>query len=426
MRESARTDATLAAHHDLLDRVAVSAADDPVAYRRIQRAEERLARFYREGPGWALLRTRAFARLIREPAPCAAGRGLPGLEEPLDYALFTWVLWYGEHLVLAATAATGGGESQFVMSELAEAILAQTAGTSAVRLDLLDHRHRGSLVRALRCLEALGAIRRLQGELEAWDPAAGGNVLYEFLPAAQRLLVRADWERVFALATGPGYTRTEPLPPGNASPLQRAWRALLLGPALYRCDDPEAFAALLAARAEVRRQLYGALRWELELRRSFALVLRRAGGLEEDGAGAALVADGATVRVERRAVYQPILLLAAEARRRVAAGEWRADADDVVTLPEAEFEGVVWALRQQHRERWGVTLGGDPRLTATVLAEMRLAGLARGPDADGFVHLMPLLARVLGRYAEGEPSRAPRRAGRAADGNPGATALGLF
>ncbi len=425
MRESARTDATVLAHYDLLDRVAVSALDDPVAYRRVQRAEDRLARFYREGPGWTLLRTRAFARLVREPSPCAAARGLPGLERPLDYALLTWVLWYGENLALAASAATGGGESQFVMSELAEAILAQMGGSAASRLELLDHRQRESLVRALRCLETLGAIRRLQGEIEAWDPGAGGNVLYEFLPAAQRLLARADWGLVFAFASSAGYTRTEPLAPGSASPLQRAWRALLLGPALFRCDDPEAFAGLLLAQADVRRQLYTALRADLEIRRSFALVLRPVAGTDEISATAGFVADGATVQVERRAVYQPVLLLAAEARRRVRTGEWRPDADDVITIAAAEWEAVLWSLRQQHREHWGVTLGGDPHLAVTVLAEMRLAGLARGPDAAGFVHLMPLLGRLAGRYGDTEPARPVRRTD-PADVLPGPTAISLL
>lgn len=418
MRESARTDATILAHHDLLDRVSVSAADDPAAYRRIQRAEERLARFHREGPGWSVVRTRTLARLVREPAPCAAGRGLPGLEEPLDYALLTWVLWYGEHLVLAATPAAGGGETQFVMSELAEAILTQALGGPG-GLDLLDHRHRSSLVRALRCLEGLGAIRRLQGELEAWEPSGTGNVLYEFLPPAQRLLCRADWESVFAFADGPGHSRAEPAAPGGALPLQRAWRALLLGPALFRCDDAEAFAALLGAQGEVRRRLYGELGWDLDVRRSYAVALRPGGD------GTALHADGATVQVERRAVYQPILLFAAEARRRVAAAQWRPDGDDVVTIQEAEFESVLWGLRQAHREHWGVTLGADPHLGATVLAEMRLGGLARGPDAEGAVHLLPLLGRVEGRYAEGEAARPTRRPARPEAGPRPAT-IGLI
>jgi len=425
MRRSARAEAAVLAHHDLLDRVAVTAAGDATAYRRIQRAEEHLARFYREGPGWTLVRTRALARLVREPAPAGVGRGLPGLEEPLDYALLTWVLWYGEHLLLAATAATGGGESQFVMSELAEAILAQTAVTTAVRFDLLDHRHRASLVRALRALEGVGAIARLHGELEQWDGSRAGNVLYEFLPLAQRLLARVDWEGVFALATGPGHTRVEPAAPGAATPLQRAWRGLLLGPVLYRCDDREAFAALVAARADVARSLERHLGWVLDLRRSFALVLREPGTGEDTPTS--LHADGVVVAVERRAVYQPILLLAAEYRHRLRAGELRVDEDDILTVPEAELESVLWSLREQHREHWGVTLAGDPHLARTVLEEMRRGGLARGPDAEGRIHLMPALARVEGRYAQGnEAERPPRRSARGGNGTAGPTALGLF
>ncbi len=398
----------------------ILADDDPAAYRRVQRAEERLARFYREGPGWSLARTRAMARLIKEPAPAAAGRGLPRLQEPMDYALLAWVLWYGEGLLLSATPGTGGGETQFVLSDLAEALLAETAAAPDVpALDLRDHRHRESLVRALRGLEACQAIRRLQGLPEEWE-AGSGNVLYEFTPMAARLPVRLDAAELMALATGPAHPRREPAAPGAAEPLQRAWRALLLGPAFHALDDPEAFAALVRARTAVAAALRDALGWDLDLRQGFALVVRG-----EPAESAQAVA----VETDRRAIQHPVLLLAALYRRRVQSGELVPDADGVLSLPLAVLESDLWGLRDAHRERWGAVLGAasSRQLLRDTLTEMRAAGLLRGPDETDRVHLLPALARAAGRYAEADAERRGRRGGET-DGpaRSGPVALGLF
>ncbi len=429
MRRSERADATRMAHHDLLDRVAILADDDPAAYRRVQRAEDRLVRFYRDGPGWTLVRTRSMARLVKEPVPAAA-RGLPRLQEPLDYALFTWVLWYGEGLLLSSSPGAGGGESQFVLSDLAEALLAQTAAVEGGvrRLDLREHRQRQSLVRALRALETCQAIRRLQGAPEEWEAGAGGaNVLYEFTPLAPRLLRRVDVSELSALATGPAHPAREPAAPGAATPLQRAWRALLLGPVLHAADDPEAFAALTRARGEVGAALGRALGWQLDLRLGYALAVR-------DGMMA--YASGAVIDTDRRAVQHPILLLAAHYRVRVRSGAMAPDADGVVSLPLAAFESDLWTLRDEHRDQWGAALGalGPKPLVGMVLEEMRADGLLRGPDDGGRVHLQPALARVQGYYASGgqepdAPERPRRTRGGGDEGGrdrPGGIALRLF
>lgn len=433
LRPAERDQFTLLAHHALLERVGVLADDDPAAYRRVQRAEERLTRFYRDGPGWSLVRTRAVVRLVREPAPVAAGRGVPRLQEPLDYALFTWVLWYGEGLLLGSTPGAGGGESQFILSDLAEALLAQTAVAPGVTpLDLRDHRQRQSLVRALRALEAWQAIRRLQGAPEEWESSGSGNVLYEFTALAQRMLVRYDAMALAALATGPAHPRREPPAPAAATPLQRAWRALLLGPVFYAADDPEAFAALVEASREVEAAVQKALGFDLDLRRDFALLLRAHDPDAPPAAGALIDVEHPSVR----AVYHPILLLAALYRRRVDAGDLRPDAEGVLSLPLAVFESDLWALREAHRDKWGAVLGGAGHraLVRETLEEMRAAGLLRGPDDAERVHLMPALVRVEGRYAaegEGEPGAGPgpgarRGGGKAGDGPSGPVAVGLF
>ena len=426
MRRSERSDHTRLAHHDLLDRVAILADDDPIAYRRVQRAEDRLARFYRDGPGWSLVRTRSVARLVKEPAPAAA-RGLPRLQEPLEYALFTWVLWYGEGLLLSSSPGAGGGEGQFVLSDLAEALLAQTAAVAGIEpLDLRDHRQRQSLVRALRALEVCQAIRRLQGAPEEWESTAGGaNVLYEFTPLAPRLLCRVDIATLADLALGPAHPAREPAAPNAANPMQRAWRALLLGPVLHAADDPEAFAALIRARGEVAAVLQRVLGWELDLRRGYALVVRD---------GTVAYAPGAVIDTDRRAVQHPILLLAARYRDRVRLGDLEPDADGVVRVSLAGFESDLWALRDAYRDQWGTALGdvGPKALLRAVLEEMRAGGLLRGPDAAGCICLQPALARAQGHYGPGGqdppgPGRPRRvRGGGEADDRAGGTALRLF
>src|SRR6185437_9128564 len=60
-------------------------------------------------------------------------------------------------------------------------------------------------------------------------------------------------------------------------PLIRAWRALLLGPALFRCDDLEAFAALVAQAEQVSNELAEEFGWFLELNSDYACIVRGGG-----------------------------------------------------------------------------------------------------------------------------------------------------
>src|SRR5207253_416513 len=60
-------------------------------------------------------------------------------------------------------------------------------------------------------------------------------------------------------------------------PLVRAWRALLLGPALFRFDDPAAFSAITAHADEVANELLETFGWLLDIRRDYACIIRASG-----------------------------------------------------------------------------------------------------------------------------------------------------
>lgn len=412
MTAPGRSDDLVMAHHDLMDRIAIAADEDGLAYRRIQRHEKELQRWYRQNPNWAIVRTREQVRLVRRPSIVEAGRGLTGLNAPQDYALLCWILWYGERLFLSA------GEGLFLLSDMADEIVVAAADPLGPDwLDLKRHLDRAALIRALRCLEGLAVIRRLEGEADEWmQGRTEANVLYEFTPLAQQLLAGVDRAALRELALAEPLPAREPVHP-DPQPMVRAWRALLLGPALHRLDDPEAFAALVAAQRTVGRELQRTLGWDLDVRADYACILRET--MAQHAAGTLLDA-------ERKHIYHPILLLCGHYRSRVQTGELRSDAHGVLTVPLESFGSEVWRIRERWKENWGTTLGdmGYALLCEEVLAEMRRAGLLRGPDATGHVHLLPAAARFTAHYetADEPPALKTRREASGAD----AVALRLF
>ena len=57
----------------------------------------------------------------------------------------------------------------------------------------------------------------------------------------------------------------------------RAWRALLPGPALFRFDDPDAFAALLEHVDSISNELLDTFGWLLDIHRDYACIVRASG-----------------------------------------------------------------------------------------------------------------------------------------------------
>jgi uncharacterized protein (TIGR02678 family) len=395
MSQPSVTEARRMALHDLLDRILVHRLDEPEAYRRIWQHREWLAAWFEERPGWRLVSGRDLFRLERLPSRIPPERGLPRLRSPLAYAAVCWILWFAEELALSA-------RSWFLASELANRIQEVSEG----RFRLAERSHREALLQALALLEDLQVLQHKDGERERWlsGPSMGREVpelLFSFTEAAPRLVAHFPFELLAGTDQDPTSGRQLPLVADGCEPLGRAWRSLLLGPILWRGDDPEAFEALLAAEEVVATDLYESLGWTLQVHPEWAGIGRET---TARGMGSNLIELFPELAPEgerhTRFLLHPLLLLLHEIQGEVEQGLLQPEADGALPLPLAKLRLLLASLKDQHGERWGSLVGqmGLGELTEAVLQELRRLGFLRGPDKLGDCWLLPPAALIGGEY----------------------------
>ncbi|AGL00509.1 TIGR02678 family protein [Desulfoscipio gibsoniae] len=154
----------------LLNRPWVSKADDPELYQNIRSYYQELKDWFQEYCGFSLLLTRQIARLEKIPGRAHDWMGLELLNEPLDYALFTYCLWFLE----------GKSETdQFLLTEMIEEIKNHLTGSS-MSLDFTLYQHRQSMYRALKQMRELKVLVAVDGDEMEWARTGSDrNVLYE-------------------------------------------------------------------------------------------------------------------------------------------------------------------------------------------------------------------------------------------------------
>lgn len=399
---------------DLLDRPLILAGLDREAFARIVRCEAELQDWFHYYPGWHIERTRDMVRLIRQPAALRPQLGLPGLRGQLDYLLLALVLH------LAEVGAARGGDAgstgnRFLLSLLADEVatlVRSRYGTTA--FDLADLNHRRALVRVMQALDGLGAVVRLDGSAHEWaERAASADGLYAFTEVAGSLAVARPTQPTVVAAAVPLTTATAV---GGAAPLaapaaaslalpvdrlidveQRAWRALLLGPALFAIDDEPALAALTARRVSYARDIAEYFGWRLDVRQGMARIVRDSRAQD---------APGVMLSPRYRSEYGPVLLLCGAMQDMVGRGEVTPAPDGGVRISYSRLTDILLTQRATHRALYAGGLGecSGQQLLERVTALMQENGMLRGPDALGDIWLSPLCALYRGSFRTDEPT----------------------
>jgi hypothetical protein len=309
----------LQAQAALLDNSIIYVQTDPETYRLVRTHFTALEQWHIQHTGWRIQRSSSFFRLERHLHMIAPVFLDDKLKRARDFACLVWLLWFAEKRYLAG----GGRNQQFLLSQLADELQQQSQLAENNALDFRNQHDRYSMWRALDYLTRLGALQALEGEVKRWAEDADqpdSEVLYEFTPGAHSLIEALNEKRLAAIT--PLLTATNRLLPGvlptladEVPPLIRAWRILLLGPALLRFDDPEAFAALVAQSERASGDLAEAFGWFLELNSDYACIVR--GGGLSIGVGPTLALNGA--------YDQMMLLLCSAFRQRVEESLWFPD-----------------------------------------------------------------------------------------------------
>lgn len=363
------------AHIDLLEKPVILALEEPAAYRRILFHEKKLKEWYQGKLGWVIERTRSMIRLSKEPARLRNDSALPLLTNVTDFVLFTVILWYGESL-RQRNVETGSvfGAQVFVLSEMAEKVEEDffPLYLEGKTFRLTRREDRQALVRALRSLMRLGAIRKVDGDDAQWSQNQSGDVLYEFTDMASRILGRKQFDSL------------------NSNVEQRVLRTLLLGPALYRIDDSECFDWVVEHRTTISSQIeyrYG--EWGLFVGKDYACLLRSEGSSE------------APILQFRSAIHHPVLFICSTIRDQLMSGDIICQPGGFVVLSDFWIENQLAILKSVYVANWGTLVGrySLPQLKTEVLAEMEQWDMIRPDEQQGYWRFMPLAARFYPKYA---------------------------
>jgi uncharacterized protein (TIGR02678 family) len=349
--------------------------------------------------GWRILRSPSAIRLLRHPSATTPGYLYDRLKDPGDFACLVWILWYAENRQLTGR----GNDQQFLLSQLAEQIQEQSASAPEGErtFDFRRPADRYSIQRALQYLEDLGGLQLVDGQTREWvEQTPNADVLYEFTDVTRSLVAALNPQLVTAVAEhlSDSTTVLQPtlLPEAiDTAPLVRAWRTLLLGPALFRFDDPVAFSALLAHADAIADELLETFGWLLDIHRDYACIVRASG--MGSGPVTSLTPYGTS--------DQMAMLLCTAIREQVEAGTWPTpDAYGCLHVTTEDISELFYTVRERYGENWGseARSKGSRSLLNDVYRKMRQIGLLRGPDEAGNVLILPTAARYTATYEKAE------------------------
>jgi uncharacterized protein (TIGR02678 family) len=347
--------------------------------------------------GWRIQRDASAIRLIRNPGITTPGYLYDRLKEPGDFACLTWILWYAENRQLSGR----GNDQQFLLSQLAEQIQEQSASGSASerKFDFRKPADRYSIQRALQYLEDLGSLQLVDGQTRDWvEQTASADALYEFTDVVRSLIVALDPQLVTEVAgqLSNSLTMLEPAiivkrAGTSILPLVRAWRTLLLGPALFRFDDPSAFAELLVHTESIANELLETFGWLLDIHRDYACIVRASG--MTTGPVTSLTPFGTNDQIA--------MLLCKAIRDQVESGAWSSpDIYGCLHVTTEDMSELFYSVRERYGENWGSEARNKSSrsLLNDVYRKMRQAGLLRGPDDAGNMLVLPTAARYTATY----------------------------
>ena len=413
-RQRAYTADLMKAHIALMEREVILSRQVEL-YRLVNRHYRALQTWHEQHTGWRVQRSASVIRLIRHISALTPGYLYERLKEPHDFACLTWILWFAENRQLTGR----GNDQQFLLSQLAEQIQEQTTMGRAGEISTFDFRKpsdRYSIQRALQTLEDMGGLQLVDGQTREWvEQATDADVLYEFTDVIRSLVAALNPQRValFArqLTRGSSTLRPTLLSDAAATPtLVRAWRAILLGPVLFRFDDAEAFAALEQHAEGIAYELLENFGWLLDIQHDYACIVRASG----------MATSPVTALTPFGTNDQIALLLCNAIREKVASGVWsQPDSFGCLHVTTEDMASLLFTIRQQYGDNWGTEARNKSSnsLLNDVYRKMRQAALLRGPDEHGDILILPTAARYSATYdkAEQEQKRKRRKTTNIAD-----------
>lgn len=163
----------------LLNRPWIERDKDPQLYYWAREQYLEIRGWFAGYPGYSVIMNRRLIKLEKVPVKARSWMGFEGFREPIDYALFTYGLWYLED--------KSAGD-QFILTDMVKEIK-EFMNEQDLNVDWKNYFHRLSMARALKKLKSLNVLHSIDGQESDWAAdAETHDVLYECAPCASYVL----------------------------------------------------------------------------------------------------------------------------------------------------------------------------------------------------------------------------------------------
>lgn len=150
-------------------------------YNFIRRQQPFLQRELRQRFGWNLVIRPQYIQMLKRPFLLEAWMGDIGFSQSMDYSLFCCGLAFTEDLE---------PEAAFMMDDLIRGM--QLIIPQTLKMDWNNYNHRKSLVRAIKKMEELYLIERIEGEMQDFERSEENvEILFSTTPLTRSFLPRA-------------------------------------------------------------------------------------------------------------------------------------------------------------------------------------------------------------------------------------------
>ncbi|HIU56637.1 MAG TPA: TIGR02678 family protein [Candidatus Ornithomonoglobus merdipullorum] len=368
---------------DLLEKFWILKNSEPELYYSIKDNFSELSSFAKDKLGCRLILKPDFIKLEKIPARAEIWMGLPGFEEPLDYALLCFVLMFLEK--------KGKGD-QFILSQLTESILINSAGIC--KPDWTLYRHRKALVRVLKYTAAIGMINVYDGDSGRFADDAETEVLYESSGLSRyfaRMFIKPLTQKT-SIEDIENETYLDIEHDRGDYRRHRVYRKLVFTPAIYSTENAD-FDYIKNFRGFISRDIEKMTGCRLDIHRT----------------AAAMIVPGSSRYKRVFPSQRAISDIALQLNRILRSGAGDIPPSETFSMSYSEFYGIVLKLMRESRSGWSKEYRekSADEITDELILYMQGFSLLRR-DGDT-ITILPLAGKITGDYPKDYDRRTGRR-----------------
>lgn len=318
----------------LLSRPWIAKEHDPQLYYWIKDQQTMIRDWFMHYTGYSLIINRKLVKLEKMPVVAFPWMGFPEFRETLDYALFTYGLWFLENKT--------EGE-QFLLTDLVKEIK-EYMNEQGMNVDWKNYFHRLSMARALKKMKSLDIVQAVDGQEADWATnAENHDVLYE-CSAYSRYILRSFPQDITGYSTiedmGEIITTGDSPEELNRARRYRLYRRFLLEPIVLESQWQKDSFYFHGQKNHLIRQIKVMFGWEGSKYRE----------------GVLFFAPGTSADSElfptQSSLSDLTLLVCGEIRNSLKNQEIKAEMDGFVRITRNEIEHILLNLKAEYGEFW--------------------------------------------------------------------------